>query len=194
VLLPLFFFLHFMSALYHYRSIKAGKGLVAVGFLALAVFGNPINLFVDRMVYHYDLWTRPEDDLEKTFKWIAKNTPANSIVILPPWRKDSFYLSRRGQIANWHVARLDRLTEWRERLELLAGDLSGVREETTKARMEHMTSHYNHLTATDIASLTEKYEAEYLVSSARYSYPVLHNSGSYKVYSLKRDSLSGREG
>ena len=60
--------------------------------------------------------------MEKAFKWIAKNTPTNSIIISPPWRGDSFYLSRRAQIASWWLPRFDRLTEWRERLELLAGD------------------------------------------------------------------------
>jgi hypothetical protein len=188
VLLPLFFFFHLMSALHHCSSIKAGKGLVVVGFLALASFGTPVTLFVDRVVSHYELWTRQEEDLEKAFKWIAKNTPTNSIVILPPWRKDSFYISQRGQIANWWVPRMDRLTEWRERLESVAGDLSGVRDGTTKARMEHMIAHYNQLTATEIAFLIEKYGAKYLVSSATYDYPVLFHSGTYTVYSLTRDA------
>jgi hypothetical protein len=193
VLLPLFFFFHLMSALHHCSSIKAGKGLVVVGFLALATFGNPVTLFVDYVVYHYELWTRQEEDLEKAFKWIAKNTPANSIVILPPWRSDSFYLSQRAQIANLWVVRWDRLTEWRERLESVGGDLSGVRGGSNwfKESAERLAHHYNQLTATEITSLIEKYGAEYLVSSARYSYPLLFNSGIYKVYLLSRDS-SGR--
>jgi hypothetical protein len=194
VLLPLFFFFCLMSALCHYSSTKSGKGLILAGFLIVTALGNPVNLLVDRVIRYYDLWTRQEENVKTAFKWIAENTPANSIVISPPWRGDSFYLTRRAQVASWWLPRFDRLAEWRERLELLAGDLSSVREGTTKARMEHMTSHYHQLTATDIASITEKYGAEYLVSSAGYSYPVLFESGIYKVYLLRKDGPSGGEG
>jgi len=130
------------------------------------------------------MWTRQEEDWEKAFKWVAKNTPNNSIIISPPWRGESFYLSQRAQIASWWVPRLDHLTEWRERLESLAGDVSGVRPETTKARLEYMVAHYNQLPPTEIASLVAKYGAEYLVSSTTYGYPVIFQSGTYKVYAL----------
>jgi hypothetical protein len=194
VLLPLFFFFHLSSALHHSSSIKTGKVLVTVGCFALAMFGNPVDVFVDTVKKHYSMWTRQEEDVEGAFKWIAKNTPTNSIVISPPWRGESFYLSQRAQVASWWVPRFDRLTEWRDRLESMVGDVSGVRPGTTKARMEHIVARYNQLTATEIASLVEKYGAEYLVTSAKYSYPALFNSGTYKVYSLKRDGASGIKG
>jgi hypothetical protein len=187
VLLPLFFFFHLMSALHNCCSIKAGKVLVLVGFLALASFGNPVTLFADRVIDHYEKWTRQEEDWEKAFKWIANNTPTDSIVISPPWRGESFYLTRRAQVASWWVPRVDRLAEWRQRLESVAGDVSNVTPGTTKARLEHMAHHYNHLTATNIESLVDKYRAGYLVSSATYGYPVLFHSGIYRVYLLKKD-------
>jgi hypothetical protein len=73
----------------------------------------------------------------------------------------------------------------------VAGDLSNVVDGTEKATMRLTTHHYNHLTTTDIASLMEEYGAAYLVSSARYGYPVLFNSGIYKIYSLRGDGHSG---
>jgi hypothetical protein len=185
VLLPLLFFLHLMSALHHCCSIKSGRGLVMVGFLALAIFGNPLDLFVERVTKHYSLWTRQEEDWEKAFKWLAKNTSSNSVVISPPWRAESFYLSQRAQVASWWVPRLDSLAEWRERLQSVAGDVSSVRPETTKARFDHMAYYYNHLSPRDIKSLVDKYEASYLVSTASYTYRVLFNSGTYKVYSIR---------
>jgi hypothetical protein len=194
VLLPLFFFFHLMSALHHCGSIKAGKILVMVGFLALASFGNPVTLFVDRVGSQYKKWTRAEEDWEKAFKWVAKNTPTHSIIISPPWRGESFYLTQRGQIASWWAVRFDRVTEWRERLESMVGDLSLARAETTKTWLEQMTDNYNQLTTTDIASLIEKYGAEYLVSSAPYDYPVLFHSGIYKIYSLKKDGFAAISG
>jgi hypothetical protein len=184
VLLPLFFFFHLSSALHHSSSIKMRKCLVVFGCLALVMFGNPVGIFVDTVKKHYSIWTRLEPDWEKAFKWIEKNTPNNSIIISPPWRGESFYFSRRGQIANWWVPRFDRLTEWRERLESVTGDVSGVRPRTTKARMDHMIDQYNQLTATDIESLADKYGAAYLVSATTYGYPVIFQSETYKVYSL----------
>jgi hypothetical protein len=184
VLLPLFFFLHFMSAWHYWFSTKAGKGLVVVGFLALAAFGNPIHVFVDSLKKHYSMWTRQEEDWETAYKWIAQNTPPDSVIISPPWRGESFYLSRRAQIASWWVPRFDRLAEWRERLELIAGDVSSVKPETTKARMEHMIDHYNQLKEADVESLADKYGATYLVSLAEYDYPVIFRSGVYNVYWL----------
>jgi hypothetical protein len=190
VLLPLFFFLHLMSALQAYCANRSGKRLLLAGLLILAIFGNPVDVFADRVKKHYSMWTQEDEDVQRAFKWIAGNTPASSIIISPPWRNDSFYLSRRGQIASWWVPRFDRLIEWRERLESIAGDVSSVKPRTTKARLEHMTAHFNQLNATDIARLAEKYGAEYLVSSARYGYPVLFDAGTYKVYWLPREGLS----
>ena len=179
-----------MSGLLAFGENRNGRGLLLAGLLALATFGNPVDVFADRVTKHYSMWTQEEEDVQRAFRWIAANTPASSIIISPPWRNDSFYLSRRGQIASWWVPRFDRLIDWRERLESIAGDVARVTPGTTAARLEHMTAHYNQLTATDIASLTEKYRAEYLVSSARYRYPVLFDTGTYKVYWLPREGLS----
>jgi hypothetical protein len=185
VLVPLFFFLNLMNAVHHSQPIKHRATLVLLGLFALASFGNPIEILTRAVRSQYLVWTRPEDDVQKAFRWIAVNTPEDSIVISPPWRGDMFYYSRRGQIASWWVPRFDRLAEWRKRLESIAGDLSSVKPETTKARMDHIMDHYNHLREVDMESLMEKYGANYLVSSATYSYPILFDSGSYKVYSLE---------
>jgi hypothetical protein len=184
VLVPLFFFFHLMNALHHTQRLKHRTALVLLGFFAFASFGNPFEIFVRNARYHYSMWTRGEEDVQTAFSWIATNTPEDSIVISPPWRGDSFYYSRRPQIASWWVPRFDRLTEWRERLELIAGDVSSVKPETSKARMEYMIDHYNHLGEADVGSLVIKYGAAYLVSLAEYDYPVMFRSGVYKVYFL----------
>ena len=137
-----------------------------VGFLAVAALGAPLTMVQRKVMYHYADWTRKEDDLANAFRWIARNTPANLTVILPPWRKDSFYLSQRGQIANWHMLPIDRVVEWKERLESLVGDLSDVRNARWNRQIQQMEYNYNQLTPTDIASIRDKYGAEYLVSSA----------------------------
>jgi hypothetical protein len=185
VLVPLFFFFHFMSALRDSHRVKHRAALIALGLFALVSFGNPVEVFRRNLRHQYLMWTQGEEDVQKAFRWIATNTPHGSVLISPPWRGDSFYISRRAQIASWWIPRFDRLTEWRERLETLSGDLSDVEPPTTKARMEQMTHHFNTLSETDIAFLRQRFGANYLVSSASYSYPVRFDSGSYKVYSLE---------
>lgn len=196
VLVPLFFFFHLTSALRQVRSLRSPQAVVAGGFLALTALGIPAKLTADHLkAIARDRWAQSqveeqparapsEEDLTEAFRWVAGNTPVDAVIILPPWRKDSFYLARRAQIANWWVLRFDRLSEWRERLEELAGDLSGLTDGTEKATMSQTVHHYDNLTETDIASLVGGYQAQYLVSSASYGYPILFQAGSYTVYSL----------
>jgi hypothetical protein len=189
VLVPLFFFFHLMSTLRDSHRVNHRAAVIVLGLFAFASFGSPFEVLVQKGRHHYAMWTRGEDDVQTAFRWIAINTPSDSVVISPPWRGDSFYFSKRAQIASWWVPRLDRLAEWRERLELIAGDVSSVKPETTKARMDYMIAHYNRLREADIESLTEKYGANYLVSASTYSYPILFNSGTYKVYLIRREGV-----
>jgi hypothetical protein len=188
VLLPLFFFLHLLCAIYRAHTIRYGSALVVVGLVAFACCDSLAYELGYSVKRSYSAWTQQEEGVQKAFKWIATNTPADAIIVSPPWRTDSFYLSRRGQIASWSVPRFDRLPEWRARLESLVGDMSSVRGYGTReSRTEFMASRYNALTARDIESLVRNYGAAYLVSSGTYSYPVLFNSGDYRVYSLSRN-------
>jgi hypothetical protein len=64
VLLSLFFFFHLMSALHYCCSVKAGKGLLVTGFLALATFGNPVIMFTHKI----DIITRSGHGRRTTWK------------------------------------------------------------------------------------------------------------------------------
>lgn len=178
----LLFFFHLMNAYHHHSSIKLGSGAIAIAFAALLSLDNPFAAVVDQARINYVKWTEGETDLQKTFKWFVKNTPEGSILIAPPWRDDSLYLSRRAQVVMWGHPTYDRLREWRERIQALVGnDWINAPEETWAEKMEPS---YNKLTPEDIGSIVKRYGGEYLVSRAHYSYPVLFDSGTYKVYSL----------
>ena len=181
----LFFFFHLMNAYCRQASIRPPPALIAVGFLALLSFGSPVSRLLDGMRLNYDLWVKKVsggDDIKTAFKWIAKNTPNGSITILPPWRRDGWYLSQRAQIACLRYFPGDhRFEEWLERNQSLVGK---IESQTSVEEMEH---YYNNLAEKDIASVVRKYGGEYLVSKRDYSYTRLFDSGSYKVYALKRE-------
>jgi hypothetical protein len=181
---PLFFFFCLMSVCYHRSLTRVGGGwLLGVGILALLCLpGGAVGQLIDQTKRHYGYWAQyyDWDDLQKSFLWVSENTPPNSIIILPPWRKESFYLSRRATIVSWASPRMDRFKEWQERINALIGDFS-IEDEHLGRKWE---DHYNQLSETEIASIIAKYGGEYLVTEGTYNYPVLFDSGTYRVYSL----------
>jgi hypothetical protein len=179
----LFFFFHLMNAYHYSPSINLRPALVLVGFLALLCFSNPIGVFMDRVSETYTIWNDQNDDIQQAFKWLSRNTPNGSIAILPPWRRDSFYVAQRAHIAQWYAVPVDRLSEWRTRIAAMVGHnwphLPG------KLWSEKMELAYNKMNGQDIEALVDKYGGEYLVSKSNYMYPVLFDSGTYRVYALK---------
>jgi hypothetical protein len=170
---------------YYYRNSKTpGLVLAGIGFLALLSFGDPLGHLVDQVRANIQLWreetqTTSEKDITAAFKWILENTPTDSIAILPPWRADGWYISQRAQIANYcHFPYDHRCDEWLERVQTLVGEIDS---DTTH---EDFEIHYNGLAETEITAIVEKYGGEYLVSKGEYSYPMLFDSGTYKVYLL----------
>jgi hypothetical protein len=182
LLVPLLFFLNLMKV-YHHSVIKPGVGVVMLGFLALLSFGNPLGAIVDSGRMNYMFWTQKEDDLRRSFKWLAESTPNGSIVVSPPWRRDSWYISRRAQIVSLRYFPIDRLGECRERIECMVGKIETY---PPKDRLRTMESFYNQLKENEIESIIKKYGGDYLVSKGNYKYPLLFDSGTYKVYSLKK--------
>ena len=183
IFVPLFFFFSLMSVCQHNVFARpAGRKLLAVGILALLCLPSAVGELIDQTKRHYGYFTQyyDWDDLQRTFIWVSANTPKDSIIILPPWRKESFYLTKRATIAHWASPRMDRFKEWQERIRALLGDFS-VEDEHLGRKWEN---HYNQLSETDIASIVEKYGGDYLISEGSYSYPILFDSGTYKVYSI----------
>jgi len=190
VLLPLLFFFHAA----HAWATAPGRGargrVAAVVGLALITLGSAHVRLVREIGATYSVSSAGNEPLQQTFAWLAVHTAPDSTVILPPWRKDTFYLARRAQVANWHVARADRLDEWRQRIEALVGDLTPFESEPgaggsgRRRLFEHMDHAYHRLTESALASIASRYGGEYLVSRTSYSYPVLFQSGAYRVYRL----------
>jgi hypothetical protein len=158
---------------------RLGPGALALGVLALLTLGDPLARAGDLAHARYAELRDGPDDVAKAFDWMASHTPPDALAIMPPWRLDGYYRSGRAQVACWHLARFDRLGEWRERLESMLGDISGARY---VGRWAH--ERYRMLGEADVATIARKYGADHLVSPRDYSYPVLFRSGAWKVYAL----------
>jgi len=189
VLVPLFFFLSlFALCRNHELSASAVRRLIPVGILALLCLPNPVGRFIDEAAAHYRMWKTyyDYDNLQKSFLWVSEKTPRDSTVILPPWRKESFYLSKRATVAHWATPRMDHFKEWQDRVRLLMGDFSQEKEKNIVSKMQ---DHYNHLADSEIASMASKYGGDYLISEGAYSYPILYDTGTYRVYALSTSAL-----
>jgi len=193
VFVALFFFFNLMHAFHHRSSLRIQAGLLALAMLAFLPPETSLARPVQRPGDRHWAYTHNDDDLRRSFTWISENTLNGSVAILPPWKKDSFYYSKRAQVASWHAVRVDRPGEWRTRMESMVGDVAKATG-SGRTKYERMEHHYHHLTEADVFSISEQYGAEYFVSGQAYPYPVLFDSPTYKVYLLRRNVPSSTNG
>jgi len=183
VFTPLFFLLNVMHALRCPRLM--GRGLVALGLLGLMSFGNPVGVLADNVRGCYQWGGLERDDLHAAFTWISEHTPNGSIVIAPPWRAEVFYVSRRAQIASWHIPRYDEIGAWRRRIEAMVGP-SLVRRSAESWRLtETLERRYEILTRRKVEAIRARYGGDYFVSRVAYDYPIVFEVGRYRVYRLR---------
>jgi hypothetical protein len=189
LLAPLFFFFHACRA---YADLRTGATLrpavLVLGLIGLMTLKDPLGGISDQ-VYNARVDAWPDDDLGRTFEWIAGHTPEGTVAILPPWRKDTFYRTQRGQVVNWDAVRYDQTAEWRARMEALCGPLDQVVKE--KVRMQQIEDYYDHLSQQQVEDIASRYGGSYLVSRASYPFPIRFTAGQYRVYEVGAGS-SGR--
>jgi hypothetical protein len=179
----LLFFYHLMNAFNEHtnKHIK-NKFLIGFAFLSILCFDNPAGRLIDKIRLNMNYWKTElyDDDLRKTFKWISANTKKNSIIIIPPWRKDGWFYTQRQILVSMEPSPHDsKYVEWLERLNLTVGEIT---RSTTRKQMEN---YYNGLSEKKVLGLQEKFKADYLVSKNDYSHKVVHLTDSYKVYDLR---------
>ena len=156
--------------------------IIAALFVVSAVFLlNPLREGFYQLEATYQSWTKPPTDLQKSWLWIAHNTPPNALVIEPPHTRELWYFPRRATVASYGYPTFDRLGEWRERISDLTG---GLRISDGEKAGEEIETAYNNLTAAQIEAIKTKYGATHLVSRAQYPYPIIFETETYKVYRL----------
>lgn len=182
---PLFFFFAMAHTYLHARR-RPGKPVLAAAFLAGAlVVGNPFKSGFDILKEKQGEWLIRKDGFWRAAEWMAVNTPPGATAIMPPWRNEAWYLSRRGMIAHARFHPYDRIGEWRERVRAQVGE---VKPGTSRQKIAAMASHYLALTPEEMGSLAAKYHTSYAISSAAYPFPELFRSGDWRVYRLDGSS------
>lgn len=158
------------------------RKILAALFCALLVLSlNPFGKAVDQARETLRTWRAPQDDFQKAALWVAANTPENALVIEPPHRRDAWYFSRRAGVVSFYYPTYDRLPEWRARLKELTG---GALLSTSETASDEIEAAYNRLSEAETEKIKQKYAADFLVSRAVYSYPVVFATETYKVYRL----------
>ena len=154
------------------------------GMAALTVLGCVGALVAIGQVGHtvsvaHKLW-QPPDDLTHAFEWVARNTPEDAILIVPPIRRDARYRAGRAITVSWAFARMDSLTAWRERIVSLVGP----QQPPLVGAEPWMEARFNERTEAQIDEAQARFGGDYLVSAGTYSFPVLYDTGTYRVYRL----------
>ena len=182
LLAPLLFLLQVVRA---FRDLLAGwrpsSPVVAFGLLGLMSLQHPLGRLMDQ-VSEVRRQAQPPDALARAFVWVAESTPPAAVVIMPPWRKESFALARRAQIVNWDAVRYDQAAEWKDRIEALGTPLD--RQMPSAALDSIMQAGYDALSEDAIANVRLRYGGDYLVSRGTYPFKVEFSSGNYRVYRL----------
>lgn len=180
VFTPLFFI---FTAFYIVSRLGNRKQKLIAALFAVAVIAllNPFGKGLAQIRETARTWNAPRDDFQKAAVWIAENTPEESLVIEPPNRRDVWYFSKRAAVVSFYYPTYDRLTEWRGRIAELTGDVQVSSGETASDEIE---TAFNRLPEAQIDQMKQKYGASYLVSRAVYSYPIVFETETYKVYQL----------
>lgn len=181
VFAPLFFLFTLGKAFEEKLFAPPVTKTMLVGLICLLGWISPLSTGFYRIKQTVQAWTAESNGSIESFKWLKENTTNGTIVIAPPWRSDFWYHSERAAVASYIYAPISNLGEWRARLNDLIGERpleKGVRED------EEMAEFYNNLTDEQIAEISKKYNAEYLVTEAEYKLPKVFESGDFKVYRI----------
>ena len=177
---PLFFI---FTAFYFVPRLAGQKHKIIVSlFVVLSIaLLNPFGKGYNQIRETARTWTTAPDDLQKTSRWIAENTPPDAVIIQPPHSREVWYFSQRANVVSFAYPTFNRLGEWRERVSDLTGNLIISKG---SAASEEIETAFNNLSDDEINRIKQKYAATHLVSRADYQYPLIFETETYKVYQL----------
>lgn len=186
LLVPLLFLMLLVGGLRRDVPFPLRGWQVVLVIVSLVCLPNPLLRTVDRAWAQHTAWTKPADEIQQAFQWVQQNTPADAVLISPPWRDDALLLSERPQVSVWAICPQPHMTEWRERSEALRGD--DWRQTAQESWLVKMKAGYQQLDLPAIADVRKKYGGDYLLSSQHYALPVVFTAGEWHVYHLPDDA------
>jgi hypothetical protein len=148
----------------------------ALAVFAIVVVRNPVVQFVADSSLNLNEWTSDADaDFEAAMTWIGTNTPADAVVLGPPYEDQLLWLSQRDIFVSWKAIPYDRMAEWRKRLELIGID--HVEEDP-----EDLIAAYDELPEAAVSRVVAEYGVEYVVTTAPYSFASEATFGDWTIY------------
>ncbi len=188
VLMMLMFFWQLAAAYQHRLEKSLSSIVIAMGIFTFFCLPSPVARLQGLAADQLPKWRWQPDDFRVAATWVRDNTSADTVVIAPPWRKDAFYFMQRPLIADWHAPRYNAMTEWRERIEALVGNVSQMNPDDNLAgdMDQRARDFYQHLGTADISTIAGKYGGDVLITMGAYRYPVMFKSGEYTVYKIVR--------
>ncbi len=183
-LFPVFTRLFFVFSVFHFIpkvELCSNRVKLTVVAVAVIVLHNPLanSILISRDTLRS--WTTPRSDLQQTYQWLSENTGKEALILAPPESKDVWYISKRAVVASYKYPSYNRISEWRERVADLTGNAQLAKGEEAYA---DVAAAFNQLSSEQIERLLEKYRPNYLISKGTYSYALVFQSGTYKVYKL----------
>lgn len=110
-------------------------------------------------------WREPPDPWAEAQRWVAANTPVNSLFLVPPWLEGFRTYARRSEFVEYKMGTLSLFhpafgQEWASRMALLTPrQLSGD-------GYDDMARNYNALTSAEIVAIVERYKITHVVVMA----------------------------
>lgn len=180
ILTPLFFL---FTAFYLFRRQARLPYKIAVALFVVLVTGmlHPIDNGIGQLRETKANWVARPDDLETSLAWISKNTPEDAVILASPFSRKFWYLAKRAQIVSYSYPRYERLAEWRRRIAETTANTMIPDRASSRERIE---TGFESLSITQVAGLKEKYSANYLLTRSVYPFPVIFETGTYKVYQI----------
>ncbi len=175
------------------RVAKSSRGSIAapvaaaLGAFVFVCLPNPIARAAETAPLRWREWVHgDDDDLRVAARWVSSNTPPSTVVVAPPWRRDVLYFAKCPIVASWSAMRYDAMSEWRERIEALAGDTSAMKADDNQggAMDDRSREFYEHLSLAQIAEITRRFGGDVLLTTTNYPFPLLFKSGKYSVYKI----------
>ncbi len=181
IITPLFFLFTVFYYFAKSQNSRITKLVVLVFVFGTLYLVQPLYKATSQINSTIETWSKQQTDLEKTSIWISANTPKESLVIQPPNSREIWYFSKRASILSYSYPTYDLLAEWRERVADLTNNVQISKGEFGDEEVENA---FNKLSEEKIEAIRKKYKATHLVSRHIYSYPIIFESETYKVYQL----------
>jgi len=146
-------------------SVNLGRalGVVTASLAAFGLLSIPVQRDGVWVYWARDYpWTESSDPWAQAQRWVAKNTPVDSLVLVPPWLEGFRTYSWRSEFVEYKMGTLSLFhpkfgQEWASRMALLTP------RRLSAETYDDIARNYNALTPEEIAAIVERYGITHVI-------------------------------